>query len=46
MTRLDNVESGGPAQFDQALERSVNLTELTTPMAVRDMEAMLQRDPS
>ena len=41
MTRLDNVEAGGPARFDQALERQVNLT---TPMAVRDMEAMLQQE--
>jgi flagellar biogenesis protein FliO len=42
MTRLDNVEAGGPGQFDQALERQVNL--ITTPMPVRDMEAMLQRE--
>jgi flagellar biogenesis protein FliO len=43
MTRLDSVEAGGPQQFDQALERQVNLT---TPMAVRDVEAMLKRDQS
>jgi len=41
LTRLDSVEAGGPARFDQALERQVNLT---TPMAVRDMEAMLKRE--
>ena len=41
MTRLDSVEAGGPAAFDQALERQVNLT---APMAVRDVEAMLKRD--
>jgi flagellar biogenesis protein FliO len=43
MTRLDSVEAGGPPEFETALERQVNLT---TPMAVRDMEAMLKRDPS
>jgi flagellar biogenesis protein FliO len=43
MSRLDSVEAGGPAEFDQALERQVNLT---SPMAVRDVEAMLRRDPS
>jgi len=43
MTRLDNVEAGGPGRFDQALERQVNLT---TPMAVRDVEAMLKREQS
>jgi len=32
---------GRPGRFDQALERQVNLT---TPMAVRDMEAMLQQE--
>lgn len=41
MTRLDSVEAGGPGGFDQALERQVNLT---APMAVRDVEAMLKRD--
>lgn len=41
MTRLDSVEAGGPAEFERALERQVNLT---TPMAVRDVEAMLKRD--
>lgn len=41
MTRLDNVEAGGPGRFDQALERQVNLS---TPMPVRDMEAMLQQE--
>jgi flagellar biogenesis protein FliO len=41
MTRLDNVEAGGPPQFTEALERQV---QLTTPMAVRDMEAMLKRE--
>ena len=43
MTRLDSVEAGGPPEFEQALERQVNLT---TPMAVRDVEAMLKRDQS
>ena len=43
MSRLDSVEAGGPPQFDQALERQVNLT---TPMAVRDVEAMLKREQS
>jgi flagellar biogenesis protein FliO len=42
MTRLDSVEAGGPPEFGTALERQVNLT---TPMAVRDVEAMLQREP-
>ena len=41
MTRLDSVEAGGPPEFGEALERQVNLT---APMAVRDMEAMLKRD--
>jgi len=35
------VEAGGPPEFEQALERQVNLT---APMAVRDMEAMLKRE--
>jgi flagellar biogenesis protein FliO len=43
MTRLDSVEAGGPPEFEQALERQVNLA---TPMPVRDVEAMLKRDPS
>lgn len=43
MTRLDNVETGGPARFEDALDRQVNLN---TPMAVRDMEAMLNREQS
>ena len=41
MTRLDNVEAGGPAEFAEALDRQV---ELTGPMAVRDMEAMIRRE--
>ena len=41
MTRLDNVEAGGPAQFETALERQV---ALNGPMAMRDVEAMLQRE--
>jgi flagellar biogenesis protein FliO len=41
MTRLDNVEAGGPARFEDALDRQV---ELTQPMAVRDMEAMIRRE--
>jgi hypothetical protein len=34
------VEAGGPAAFEDALERQVNLT---TPMPVRDVEAMLKQ---
>jgi flagellar biogenesis protein FliO len=41
MTRLDNVEAGGPPQFETALERQV---ALQTPTTVRDMEAMLRRE--
>jgi len=41
MTRLDNVESGGPALFSEALDRQV---ELNAPMPMRDMEAMLRRE--
>jgi flagellar biogenesis protein FliO len=41
MTRLDNVEAGGPAAFADALERQV---ELNAPMAVRDMEALIRRE--
>jgi len=41
MTRLDSVEAGGPARFDQALERQL---DITTPMPVRDVEAMLKRE--
>jgi flagellar biogenesis protein FliO len=41
MTRLDNVEAGGPARFEEALGRQV---QITTPMPVREMEAMLQRE--
>jgi len=43
MTRLDNVEAGGPPRFAEALDRQVHLG---TPMAVRDMEAMLKREQS
>jgi hypothetical protein len=41
MGRLDSVEAGGPAEFQQALERQV---QVTTPMPVRDVEAMLKRE--
>lgn len=41
MTRLDNVEAGGPPLFADALERQV---ELNAPMAVKDMEAMIRRE--
>ena len=41
MTRLDNVEAGGPPQFEEALDRQMNLE---APMAVRDMEAMIRRE--
>jgi flagellar biogenesis protein FliO len=41
MTRLDNVEAGGPADFQEALDRQV---ELNGPMPVRDMEAMIRRE--
>ena len=41
MTRLDNVEAGGPPRFAEALDRQVSLG---APMAVRDMEAMLKRE--
>jgi len=41
MTRLDNVEAGGPQDFAEALGRQ---TELPAPMAVRDMEAMIRRE--
>lgn len=40
MARLDSVEAAGPAGFDQSLERQVNLT---TPIPMRDVEAMLKR---
>ncbi|MGA2080716.1 MAG: flagellar biosynthetic protein FliO [Holophaga sp.] len=39
--RLESVEEGGPEHFEQALERQVDLTR---PMPVRDMEAMLKRE--
>jgi flagellar biogenesis protein FliO len=42
MTRLE-PDGAPPPPFDQALERQVHLT---TPMAVRDMEAMLKREQS
>jgi flagellar biogenesis protein FliO len=41
MTRLE--PDGGTPGFEQTLEQQVNLT---TPMAVRDMEAMLKREQS
>jgi flagellar biogenesis protein FliO len=39
--RLDSVETAGPADFEQALERQVHLA---APVPVRDVEAMLKRD--
>jgi flagellar biogenesis protein FliO len=41
MTRLDNVEAGGPARFEEALDRQL---ALNAPIPVRDMEAMMRRD--
>ena len=41
MARLEPVEPAAPAGFQQALERQVHLT---TPIPVRDVEAMLKRD--
>ena len=41
MTRLDNVEAGGPPDFAEAMARQ---TDLSTPMAVRDMEALIRRE--
>ena len=41
MTRLDNVEAGGPADFGEAMDRQV---ALSAPMAVKDMEAMIRRE--
>ena len=41
MTRLDSVEAGGPQDFGEAMARQ---TDLPTPMAVRDMEAMIRRE--
>ena len=37
--RLDSVEAGGTTDFGQALERQ---TDIATPMAVRDVEAMMR----
>jgi flagellar biogenesis protein FliO len=39
IARLDSVEAGGPADFAQALERE---SDIATPMAVRDVEAMMR----
>jgi flagellar biogenesis protein FliO len=39
LARLESVEAGGPADFAQALERQ---NDLGTPMAVRDVEAMMR----
>ncbi|BDU76568.1 flagellar biosynthetic protein FliO [Mesoterricola sediminis] len=39
LARLDSVEAGGPADFGQALAREA---EITTPMPVRDMEALMR----
>jgi len=39
LARLDSVEAGGPADFAQALVRA---SDIATPMAVRDVEAMMR----
>ena len=41
LTRLDNVEAGGPAQFAEALDRQV---ALNSPRTVRDLEAQMRRE--
>jgi flagellar biogenesis protein FliO len=40
LARLDSVEAGGPGDFAQALERQSG--DIATPMAVRDVEAMMR----
>jgi flagellar biogenesis protein FliO len=39
LARLDSVEAGGPEDFAQALGRQ---QDIATPMAVRDVEAMMR----
>lgn len=41
LARLDSVEAGGPTDFAQALDRE---QDIATPMAVRDVEAMMRRE--
>ncbi len=43
LARLEPLEADGLSGFQEALERQVHLT---TPVPVRDMEAMLKRDSS
>ncbi len=40
IARLDSVEAGGPLDFAQTLNRE---SDIATPMAVRDVEAMMMR---
>ncbi len=39
IARLDSVEAGGPGNFAEALERH---SDIATPMAVKDVEAMMR----
>ena len=39
LARLDHVEEGGPGTFAAAMERQA---DIATPMAVRDVEAMMR----
>ena len=39
LARLDSVEAGGPEDFAQALDRQ---RDIATPLAVRDVEAMMR----
>jgi flagellar biogenesis protein FliO len=41
IARLDSVEAGGPQDFAEALERQ---SDIATPMAVRDVEAMMRAE--
>ena len=41
ISRLDAGETGGPGEFAEALESQV---EMTAPMPVREMEAMIRRE--
>ena len=41
LARIDSVEAAGPTEFAQALERQ---GDIATPMAVRDVEAMMRGD--
>jgi flagellar biogenesis protein FliO len=44
ISRIDNVEAGGPPIFSDALERMEHHVEINGPMAVKDMEAMIRRE--